>query len=149
MYKHVCVSAIDNVFCTSMTTCAFMLPGCVLCGEILYLVMITQFNLQHCMLYIYCIGTIHFLDSMGTPYIANDTTSGPDIKSRYITAMYFTMTTLTSIGFGNVAPNTKYEKVFSIVAMMIGGERKTFFLCYNNATYSCCKAKNSRFRLKL
>ena len=59
---------------------------------------------------------------MGTPYLANDTTSGPDIKSRYITAMYFTMTTLTSIGFGNVAPNTKYEKVFSIVAMMIGGK---------------------------
>lgn len=63
-----------------------------------------------------------FVASMDMPYLANDTTSGPDIHSRYITAMYFTMTTLTSIGFGNVAPNTDSEKIFSIFAMMIGGE---------------------------
>lgn len=69
-----------------------------------------------------------FVDSMNEPYLANDTTSGPDIHSRYITAMYFTMTTLTSIGFGNVAPNTDSEKLFSIVAMMIGGETKVSFI---------------------
>lgn len=65
---------------------------------------------------------ILFTVQMQTPYLPNDTTSGPDIHSRYITAMYFTMTTLTSIGFGNVAPNTVGEKIFSIIAMMIGGE---------------------------
>ena len=38
----------------------------------------------------------------------------------YITALYFTCTSLTTVGFGNVAANTKYEKIFSIVIMMVG-----------------------------
>ncbi|XP_041366402.1 potassium voltage-gated channel subfamily H member 7-like [Gigantopelta aegis] len=59
-------------------------------------------------------------DKMKKPYYANDTTSGPTIRSKYITALYFTFTSLTSIGFGNVAPNTNAEKIFSIFAMMLG-----------------------------
>jgi hypothetical protein len=34
--------------------------------------------------------------------------------------LYFTFTSLTSIGFGNVAPNTNAEKIFSIFAMLLG-----------------------------
>lgn len=54
------------------------------------------------------------------PYI-NDT-GGPTIRSRYITALYFTFSSLTSVGFGNVSPNTNSEKVFSICVMLIGCE---------------------------
>lgn len=54
------------------------------------------------------------------PYEVNNTTSGPSIKSRYITALYFTFTSLTSVGFGNVAPNTDAEKVFTICVMLVG-----------------------------
>jgi len=50
------------------------------------------------------------------------TTSGPDIRSRYITSLYFTFTIMTSVGFGNVAPVTNIEKVFSIFAMILGCE---------------------------
>ncbi|XP_076438775.1 voltage-gated inwardly rectifying potassium channel KCNH6-like [Babylonia areolata] len=67
---------------------------------------------------------ISWLDGLANliehPYIVNDTTSGPSIKTKYITALYFTFTSLTSIGFGNVAPNTNAEKIFSIFAMMLG-----------------------------
>lgn len=62
----------------------------------------------------------HLAETLNMPYLPNDTTSGPDIKSKYVTALYFTFTSLTSIGFGNVAPNTNAEKVFSIFAMMLG-----------------------------
>jgi len=59
----------------------------------------------------------------GMNYSDNDTmTSGPDIRSRYITSLYFTFTILTSVGFGNVAPVTNIEKVFSIFAMILGCE---------------------------
>jgi len=58
----------------------------------------------------------------GTPYLANDTSSGPDIRSRYITSLYFTFTIITSVGFGNVAAVTDAEKVFTIFAMLIGCE---------------------------
>ncbi|KAM7341583.1 eag-like K[+] channel isoform 2-T3 [Cochliomyia hominivorax] len=38
----------------------------------------------------------------------------------YSTALYFTFTSLTSVGFGNVSANTTAEKVFSIIMMLIG-----------------------------
>lgn len=32
----------------------------------------------------------------------------------YVTALYYTFTSLTSVGFGNVSANTSAEKVFTI-----------------------------------
>lgn len=40
----------------------------------------------------------------------------------YVTALYYTFTSLTSVGFGNVSANTKAEKVFTIIMMLIGGK---------------------------
>lgn len=65
-------------------------------------------------------------ESVRTPYQVNNSGSGrweggPNKDSVYITSMYFTMTSLTSIGFGNIAPNTDGEKIFA-VAMMISCE---------------------------
>ncbi|KAI2805179.1 Potassium voltage-gated channel sub H member 5 [Blomia tropicalis] len=45
---------------------------------------------------------------------------GPERSTMYITSLYFTMTCMTSIGFGNVAPETDNEKVFTICMMVIG-----------------------------
>uniref|UniRef100_T1IRM0 Cyclic nucleotide-binding domain-containing protein n=1 Tax=Strigamia maritima TaxID=126957 RepID=T1IRM0_STRMM len=50
----------------------------------------------------------------------NETRGGPSIKSKYVTALYFTFSSLTSVGFGNVAPHTNVEKIFSICVMLIG-----------------------------
>ncbi|CAF5179471.1 unnamed protein product, partial [Rotaria magnacalcarata] len=44
-------------------------------------------------------------------YNDSDPTSGPTKVSKYITALYFTFSSLTSVGFGNVSPNTNSEKV--------------------------------------
>ncbi|XP_044753445.1 potassium voltage-gated channel subfamily H member 8 [Coccinella septempunctata] len=38
----------------------------------------------------------------------------------YVTALYFTCSSLTSVGFGNVSANTTSEKIFSICVMLIG-----------------------------
>ncbi|VDP80896.1 unnamed protein product [Echinostoma caproni] len=53
------------------------------------------------------------------PY-GNRSDSGPCTKSKYITALYFTFSSLTSVGFGNVSPNTNPEKIFSICVMLVG-----------------------------
>jgi len=50
----------------------------------------------------------------------NNNSTGPDIQTRYITALYFTLSSLTSVGFGNVSPNTDAEKIFSVCVMIIG-----------------------------
>ncbi len=41
-------------------------------------------------------------------------------KSAYITALYFTMTSLTSIGFGNVSATSDLEKIFTVFMMLVG-----------------------------
>ncbi|KAM9304731.1 voltage-gated delayed rectifier potassium channel KCNH8-like [Gastrophryne carolinensis] len=55
---------------------------------------------------------------------ANQTTvelvGGPSLRSSYITSLYFALSSLTSVGFGNVSANTDAEKIFSICTMLIG-----------------------------
>ncbi|XP_061669317.1 potassium voltage-gated channel subfamily H member 7-like isoform X2 [Syngnathoides biaculeatus] len=58
--------------------------------------------------------------SIGKKYNYSDPGSGPSIKDKYVTALYFTFSSLTSVGFGNVSPNTNSEKIFSICVMLIG-----------------------------
>lgn len=48
-----------------------------------------------------------------------DLTLGP-LQAKYVTALYFTFSSLTSVGFGNVAANTDYEKIFTILVMLVG-----------------------------
>lgn len=50
------------------------------------------------------------------------------LQSRYITALYFTFTSLTSVGFGNVAPNTDAEKIFTICVMLVGCKLHFYYL---------------------
>ncbi|KAJ3601300.1 hypothetical protein NHX12_032272 [Muraenolepis orangiensis] len=59
-------------------------------------------------------------EQIGKQYNDSDLASGPSIKDKYVTALYFTFSSLTSVGFGNVSPNTNPEKIFSICVMLIG-----------------------------
>ncbi|XP_077121961.1 voltage-gated delayed rectifier potassium channel KCNH5 [Ranitomeya variabilis] len=63
--------------------------------------------------------------SIGSPYRYNTSGTGqweggPSKYSLYISSLYFTMTSLTTIGFGNIAPTTDGEKIFSVAMMMVG-----------------------------
>ncbi|MEL7309356.1 MAG: ion transporter [Pseudomonadota bacterium] len=70
------------------------------------------------------------------PHLQNDTlnnfnssdTNNPSTAMAYVTALYFTMSSLTSIGFGNVSANTLREKAVSIFFMLVGGVKKCPFL---------------------
>lgn len=67
------------------------------------------------------IGWLYKLaETINMPYLRNDSHSGPDIRSRYVTSLYFTFTILTSVGFGNVAAVTNAEKIFTIFSMLLG-----------------------------
>uniref|UniRef100_A0A8B9F5V8 Voltage-gated delayed rectifier potassium channel KCNH4 n=1 Tax=Amazona collaria TaxID=241587 RepID=A0A8B9F5V8_9PSIT len=66
------------------------------------------------------IGWLHELGKrLEAPYI-NSSLGGPSIRSAYIASLYFTLSSLTSVGFGNVCANTDAEKIFSICTMLIG-----------------------------
>ncbi|XP_027751799.1 potassium voltage-gated channel subfamily H member 4 [Empidonax traillii] len=66
------------------------------------------------------IGWLHELGKrLEAPYF-NHSMGGPSIRSTYIASLYFTLSSLTSVGFGNVCANTDAEKIFSICTMLIG-----------------------------
>ncbi|XP_054168573.1 potassium voltage-gated channel subfamily H member 7-like [Oppia nitens] len=66
------------------------------------------------------IGWLDHLANSTYQYYNSDGSGGPTIKSRYITALYFTFSSLTSVGFGNVSPTTNTEKIFCILVMLTG-----------------------------
>ena len=63
---------------------------------------------------------------MGEPYERNksdaNVSGGPTLPAKYVSALYYTLTSLTTIGFGNIAPNTTAEKLFGCVTMLLGGQ---------------------------
>lgn len=83
---------------------------------------------SRCCLFCFCFflslslsGWLHELGKrLETPYI-NSTLGGPTVRSSYVAALYFTLSSLTSVGFGNVSANTDAEKIFSICTMLVGG----------------------------
>ena len=53
---------------------------------------------------------------------------------KYIASLYFILSSLTSVGFGNVSANTKYEQIFMIIVMLLGGrsELNCVYSMYHN-----------------
>ncbi|KAL4617785.1 potassium voltage-gated channel subfamily H member 6 [Arapaima gigas] len=101
-------------------------------AAVLFLLMCTFALIAHWLACIwYAIGNVerpymktgwldNLADQLGKHYNDSDSNSGPSIKDKYVTALYFTFSSLTSVGFGNVSPNTNSEKIFSICVMLIG-----------------------------
>nr|XP_054605704.1 potassium voltage-gated channel subfamily H member 6 [Nothobranchius furzeri] len=101
-------------------------------AAVLFLLMCTFVLIAHWLACIwYAIGFVerpytetgwldNLAEQLGKAYNDSDSTSGPSVKDKYGTALYFTLSSLTSVGFGNVSPNTNSEKIFSICVMVIG-----------------------------
>ncbi|XP_038592483.1 potassium voltage-gated channel subfamily H member 6 [Micropterus salmoides] len=101
-------------------------------AAVLFLLMCTFVLIAHWLACIwYAIGFVerpytetgwldNLAEQLGKSYNDSDSTSGPSVKDKYVTALYFTLSSLTSVGFGNVSPNTNSEKLFSICVMVIG-----------------------------
>ena len=43
-----------------------------------------------------------------------------DPPEKYLTSIYFTVTTITTVGYGDVSISTKIEKIFCIITMLTG-----------------------------
>lgn len=126
-------------------------------AAVLFLLMCTFVLIAHWLACIwYAIGFVerpytetgwldNLAEQLGKSYNDSDSTSGPSVKDKYVTALYFTLSSLTSVGFGNVSPNTNSEKIFSICVMVIGCE-------LTNIVRDCMKilglARNLMFHFK-
>ena len=43
------------------------------------------------------------------------------VDDRYLVAMYWALTTMTTVGYGDICPESNSERIFCMVAMVIGG----------------------------
>ncbi|CAG0892853.1 unnamed protein product [Darwinula stevensoni] len=71
------------------------------------------------------------------------------IAEAYITALYFTCSSLTSVGFGNVSANTIPEKIFSICTMLIGALMHAVVFGNVTAFIQRMYARRSQYQTKL
>ena len=80
------------------------------------------------------VGWLYQLSEKLDDPINSDRSNLPSAMTSYISALYFTCTSLTSVGFGNVSPNTNAEKIFSVAAMLIGGTVCKMLLTFSHHT---------------
>ena len=62
-------------------------------------------------------------DEIGKPINELNLSSIPSLSVRYISSLYFTLSSLTTVGFRNIAPSTNEDKIFVIFVMIMGGKR--------------------------
>ncbi|PFX25552.1 Potassium voltage-gated channel subfamily H member 2 [Stylophora pistillata] len=80
-----------------------------------YVIGLSEISENSTVSWLYALG-----EAINKPYVNFTAETGPDEGSAYVTALYFTLTSMTTVGFGNVAANTNGEKVFAVVTMLIG-----------------------------
>ncbi|XP_057304856.1 potassium voltage-gated channel unc-103-like isoform X2 [Hydractinia symbiolongicarpus] len=67
-------------------------------------------------------GWLHKLGNQNGRLFYNNTGKVKQLNEnqKYINALYFVFTSLTTVGFGNIAPNTVAEQTFSILVLLLG-----------------------------
>jgi len=67
------------------------------------------------------VGEVSWLESdINGPYVMKDTTGGKHVYSIYLAAFYYSLTTMTSIGYGEITPRNDSERLFAVFLEIVG-----------------------------
>ena len=59
------------------------------------------------------------IEGNGLPWL-QDKENENDNGFVYLTSLYFTITTITTVGYGDISGSNSWERIFCILVMMIG-----------------------------
>ncbi|MDT0552098.1 ion transporter [Urechidicola vernalis] len=68
-----------------------------------------------------------------------------DVFTQYVRSIYWTITTMTSVGYGDIVPHLNYEYIFSIIAMLIGASTYAFIIGNIASLISSLDAQKSNY----
>lgn len=62
-----------------------------------------------------------FMHISGSGFLETYEWTGESAASKYICSLYWAMTTVTTVGYGDIIPRSDEERIFTMAAMIIGG----------------------------
>jgi voltage-gated potassium channel Kch len=87
---------------------------------------LSMFFMSH---FLACVFAFTFTGSKGagisSPYPAG-ISAGRDLSSKYLAAVYWAMTTMTTVGYGDILPRTDSERIFVCGGMLVGAVSFSF-----------------------
>ena len=86
-------------------------------------------------------GYFDFIDS----WLDNEAVDAMSGGELYLTSLYFTTTTISTVGYGDISGNTIVEKIFCIFVMIIGVISFSFASASLTSLFSNLDTSNAKF----
>jgi len=106
-------------------------------------------SIKRMVLLIFWILVVAHLIACGWILIASESMNHLNLKSKYIHALYWTITTLTTIGYGDITPSTDRQIIYVIVIEIIGAGMYGFIIGNIANLISNIDAAKSQFKDKI
>ena len=63
--------------------------------------------------------------------------------------LYFTITTITTVGYGDLTPNTFMERAFCVVLMLVGVVSYSFAISQFSSLFNSLDSRRARLKVRL
>jgi len=85
----------------------------------------------------------------GDSWLSNSNLESASIATQYMKSLYWSITTLTTVGYGDITPTSNLEIAFTLVVMILGVSMYAFIIGNVASVVSNLDASQTRFREKL